>query len=197
MEIIEAAERVFAGKGYYNARMEDIAREAAYAPASLYSYFKSKEEIFTSILEVRFSELLERLESDKTAEADFPDNLRHVVDEFTKFGRQYRHFLRILFSLHITGEAPKRDNAFICESLEVFDFYIGILERTVAKGIAQGKVKTTDANHLAFLLHGMMIGTFAKHIIKNDEEGLSEGELFRYKETILEVFLKGAMKNGA
>ncbi|MDX9787496.1 MAG: TetR/AcrR family transcriptional regulator [Desulfobacterales bacterium] len=47
-QIIVAAKRVFSEKGFTRARMEDIANEAELAPATLYIYFKNKEELFAS-----------------------------------------------------------------------------------------------------------------------------------------------------
>ena len=44
-DIVEAAIQAFARVGLHNATMQDIAREAGYTAASLYTYFKSKQEI--------------------------------------------------------------------------------------------------------------------------------------------------------
>ena len=41
-QIIEAAVRVFARKGYYNSRVSDVAREAGIAAGTIYLYFKTK-----------------------------------------------------------------------------------------------------------------------------------------------------------
>ena len=43
--IIEAAYNIFYKKGYHNSRMDDIANEVGVSKASLYSYFKSKDDI--------------------------------------------------------------------------------------------------------------------------------------------------------
>jgi TetR/AcrR family fatty acid metabolism transcriptional regulator len=38
-QIIEAAVRVFARKGYFNSRVSDVAREAGIAAGTIYLYF--------------------------------------------------------------------------------------------------------------------------------------------------------------
>jgi AcrR family transcriptional regulator len=43
--IIEAAYNIFYKKGYHKSRMDDIANEVGVSKASLYSYFKSKDDI--------------------------------------------------------------------------------------------------------------------------------------------------------
>jgi len=48
--ILEAAEKVFARSGYYQARVDDIAEEAELAKGTIYYYFKSKDEIYFALL---------------------------------------------------------------------------------------------------------------------------------------------------
>jgi AcrR family transcriptional regulator len=43
--ILDAAESIFKAKGFANATMEDIAREAELAKGTIYLYYKSKEEL--------------------------------------------------------------------------------------------------------------------------------------------------------
>jgi AcrR family transcriptional regulator len=49
-DILLAAAGVFARHGYAAATLADLAEAAGYAPPSLYRYFKSKEEIYSSLL---------------------------------------------------------------------------------------------------------------------------------------------------
>lgn len=48
-QILDAARIFFRAKGFNGATIEDIAREAELSPATLYFYFKSKDEIYASI----------------------------------------------------------------------------------------------------------------------------------------------------
>ncbi|AWX44398.1 HTH-type transcriptional regulator RutR [Flagellimonas maritima] len=50
-EILKAAKRVFIEKGYDGARMQEIADEANINKAMLHYYFRSKEALFSKILE--------------------------------------------------------------------------------------------------------------------------------------------------
>src|SRR5829696_4042276 len=49
--ILRAAIKVFAGKGYFNSKVSDIASEAGIADGTVYLYFKSKDEILHSIFD--------------------------------------------------------------------------------------------------------------------------------------------------
>jgi AcrR family transcriptional regulator len=48
-DILDAAVRAFAHLGLHKTTMQDIAREAGYTAASLYTYFKSKQEIVDAV----------------------------------------------------------------------------------------------------------------------------------------------------
>jgi AcrR family transcriptional regulator len=50
-QILEAATRVFAEKGYHRATTKDIARAAEMAEGTIYLYFKNKSELLIALLE--------------------------------------------------------------------------------------------------------------------------------------------------
>jgi AcrR family transcriptional regulator len=50
-DIAEAAFRVFAAKGYRNARMDEVARVAGVSPGLLYNYAEDKEALFQFVLQ--------------------------------------------------------------------------------------------------------------------------------------------------
>jgi AcrR family transcriptional regulator len=56
-QIIDAAEKVFSKKGFGGATIENIAEEAELSPATLYLYFKNKDELYAS-LNLRMLEVL-------------------------------------------------------------------------------------------------------------------------------------------
>jgi AcrR family transcriptional regulator len=50
-QIVEAATRVFAGKGYAAARVIEVAEEAGVGKGTIYEYFRSKEDLFFAVFE--------------------------------------------------------------------------------------------------------------------------------------------------
>jgi len=59
--ILDAAESVFAQRGFYNARVAEIAREAGVADGTIYLYFKSKDELLYSLFESRMERVIQTL----------------------------------------------------------------------------------------------------------------------------------------
>ncbi len=58
--IIEAAIKVFARKGYFGARVADIASEARVADGTIYLYFNNKEDILVSLFDQVMAEHIAR-----------------------------------------------------------------------------------------------------------------------------------------
>lgn len=56
--LVRAARSVFERDGYVDARLGDITAEAGMAAGSFYTYFSSKEEIFTAVFEALQEEML-------------------------------------------------------------------------------------------------------------------------------------------
>jgi TetR/AcrR family transcriptional regulator, fatty acid metabolism regulator protein len=61
--IMKVASEVFGRKGYGGATISEIAGKAGIAEASIYQYFKSKEQLLLSVLGTWFIELADELES--------------------------------------------------------------------------------------------------------------------------------------
>lgn len=60
-KIIRAATKVFAKKGFFNARISDIAKEAKVADGTIYLYFNNKFDILLSIFEQEIGLLIDQV----------------------------------------------------------------------------------------------------------------------------------------
>jgi TetR/AcrR family fatty acid metabolism transcriptional regulator len=57
-QILAAAIDVFAEKGFHNARIADVARQAGVADGTIYLYFRNKEELLITIFEEKMGQLI-------------------------------------------------------------------------------------------------------------------------------------------
>ncbi len=69
-KIIHAATKVFAKKGFFNARISDIAKEAKVADGTIYLYFNNKFDILISVFEEEIGNLIEQVKKLLAAEED-------------------------------------------------------------------------------------------------------------------------------
>ena len=84
--ILQAAIKVFARKGYFAARVSELARRADVADGTIYLYFRGKEDILVSLFDEVMSEHVERARAEMAAVEGAPARLRVLAE----------HHLRVL-----------------------------------------------------------------------------------------------------
>ena len=84
--ILNAAVKVFAAKGFYCARVSEVAREAGIADGTIYLYFKSKEEILRGLFEENMRRLIHGLR-------DVVDDASTPTEKFTRLFDAYTDFV--------------------------------------------------------------------------------------------------------
>jgi TetR/AcrR family fatty acid metabolism transcriptional regulator len=77
--ILRAAIEVFAKKGYFAARMTDVAKAAKVADGTLYLYFDGKEHLLLSIFDDVLSRFIDRLREEIATIDDPVDKLRVML----------------------------------------------------------------------------------------------------------------------
>ena len=94
--ILAAAERVFAEKGFYQAKVSDIAAQAGVADGTIYLYFKSKDDLLISLFEAQ----MERVNSELTAATrdapDAPEKLRRFLRAWANLVATNRHATEVI-----------------------------------------------------------------------------------------------------
>jgi AcrR family transcriptional regulator len=78
--ILQAAVKVFARKGYFAARVAEIARRAGVADGTIYLYFRGKEDILVSLFDELMAEHVERARAEMQAVEDAPSRLRLIAE---------------------------------------------------------------------------------------------------------------------
>ena len=78
-QIIEAAVRVFARKGYFSSRVSDIAREAGIAAGTIYLYFDTKEAILITLFREKMAAFVAALRKAIADERDAVVKVRRLV----------------------------------------------------------------------------------------------------------------------
>jgi AcrR family transcriptional regulator len=97
-EILEAARRVFAGRGFAEATMEDIAREAGIAKGTIYLYYRSKGDVYGAAAEQGLRALHERvLDQVRTAGTAF-DKVKAYISTKATYFEDNADFFRLYYA---------------------------------------------------------------------------------------------------
>lgn len=78
--ILKAAIKVFARKGFYAARVSEIAKAAGVADGTIYLYFRNKDDVLTSVFESRITRLVEVLREIVGAGGTFEERFTRIVE---------------------------------------------------------------------------------------------------------------------
>ena len=68
--IIKAATKIFAKRGFFQAKVSDIAKEAQVADGTIYLYFENKDDILISLFEEQMQLVLENMRQQLSKEKD-------------------------------------------------------------------------------------------------------------------------------
>lgn len=132
--IIDAAVEVFAEKGFFGARVSEIATVAGVADGTIYLYFKSKDDILISLFEEKMAEILTRFVAMLAALDDPEQKMRSYIVEHLKLVAEQPKLMQVL-----TVELRQSARFMKEYSPQAFAKYLalvgGILEEGQKKGV--------------------------------------------------------------
>ena len=131
--ILEAATHVFAERGFFTAQVADIARRAGIASGTVYLYFKSKDDLLTSLFDRTMQEAIRDGRDALASVVDPVDRLRRIARmHLERLGRD--RDLAIVFQVEL-----RQSTKFMARlSATRLRSYLGIIRDTIAEGQAQG-----------------------------------------------------------
>lgn len=160
-EILEGAETVFRSKGYRNATMEDIAKEAGLSVGTLYNGFSSKDELYAAVIERTGQRALSRIE-----EVAEPCRTPQQAIETIVRSRLANHAMDRLFFQPLVSEGdlrfPPSDPRITPALARLYDRYVRLASRQFKRVLAEQRVAGPDPGHLLVSMEGM-INAFASY----------------------------------
>jgi TetR/AcrR family fatty acid metabolism transcriptional regulator len=94
--ILDAAVRIFADKGFYNAKVSEIARVAGVADGTIYLYFKSKDDLLISLFEDRMEQVNANVRAALSTDVPPVDKLRRLLQLHLELVEQNPHLAEVL-----------------------------------------------------------------------------------------------------
>lgn len=86
--LLAVAAQIFYEKGYYGARMQEIADQAGLNKAMLHYYFRNKGQLFDAVFERALNVLIPSLIQFFTSEEPLREKISHLIDEYTTLLRE-------------------------------------------------------------------------------------------------------------
>jgi len=192
-EILDAALKVFAEKGFSGARMEDIAARAGVSKGTIYLYFDSKEAVFKTLVRESIGKTLAEVGRNAQAfEGPARELLRFVLAAAAKLLTQSDRVVLPKIIIAESGNFPELARFY---REEIIDKGLALLSGLIQRGIAQGEFRALPVEHVAriciapALLGAIWRTTFARFDAQPyDYQGLID--------THLDILLRGLAKEG-
>src|SRR5213080_4226716 len=181
--ILRAAIDVFAGRGFFNAQVADVARAAGVAAGTVYLYFRSKDDLLVSIFE---RTMRDGLAEGRAAVAA----VRDPVERLRRFARLHLARLGRDRNLAVVFQVELRQSTKFMErfSSTLLRDYLGLIREAIEDGQRDGvfrsDIKPTVA---AKILFGALDEMATNWILSRRRYSL-EAEA----DVVVDLFLNGA-----
>ena len=196
--IISAAQREFAAKGFDGARVDSIARRAKINKAMIYYHFKSKKILYRAVFERTISLKYEEFDRILEKEINAKEKIFLFVDELFDMFSKHPEFVRMVLRELAAGPAFL---AFV-----VSEFFVPIavrFSRIIRQGMKSREFREVDSFLAYYHLISMIAFYFftgpLRDVLSKEVTGIQFAEKFErevFKKHLLQVLFNGIlMKN--
>ena len=185
--ILDAAEVVFAERGFGGATMQAIADASGLPKANLHYYFASKERLYRRVVERIFLIWLEAADSFETS-ASPEVALRRYITRKMQLSRQHRHGSKV-WANEVMHGAPIIQDYLESTLARWTDTRIALIQRW----IDEGRVRPHDPRWLLYMIWATTqhYADFAHQIETLNNGPLADAQWHDATETVCGIILRG------
>jgi len=184
-QILEAAIRVFAEKGYHGTKTKEIAERAGVSEGTVFKYFKTKKDILLDLLNTSSIDFLMKMIHEAESEKkDVQEVLVSFLKKYAEFIKNNFELMKLIFYESQFHEDLKK------EFLKKVDKKITYLcEELIKEKIKKGEFREVDPRIAVKAFMGMVIGT----LIWIKTEGTLENDIDEEKvlHQLIDIFFNG------
>ena len=170
LEIIQAAMKVFAQKGFANTKMSDIAEAAKIGKGTIYEYFKSKDEIFEYVF-THFMESMETVVAKSIFKITDPvEKIRTIFLSWAEMTSSHSNdFVEIMLDFWAEAVRNKDSKKLGIINLDkMYEEFRIVIKSILDEGVRLGKFKSVDTYLTASLMLGAMDGLMIQWIMNKE-----------------------------
>jgi TetR/AcrR family transcriptional regulator len=140
MQILEAGEKLFLKKGFENVTMDDIAKECELSKGTLYLYYKSKDELFYTLILKGIEILISMFREGIKNAGNFQEKMNSLGVQYLKFYEQYPSYYKMVNYMG-DHKSIKRDGlaelekALIQKNNEIWKINVELFQEGIKRGI--------------------------------------------------------------
>ena len=188
-QILHAALACFSNKGYHQTSMDDIVAESGLSKGALYWHFKSKQELFVSLIEWYMAAFGEEASHAWTDDMAATDKIRAIMMFFVDSSEQLIPFFKITIDFWAQTSEDEQLRAIFDEMLDNFQQQ---LRTIIEEGITNGEFRPVDTSQLALALIAALDALALYRTLLADKIDVQSSV-----EALLEVVIAGLKPAGA
>jgi len=182
-QLLEAAVRVFARKGFHGSRVGDIAEEAGVAHGLLYHYFESKDQVLEAVFRENWSVLQARVAAVEATDEPAADQLRHIAAIILRTWLHLPDVVRVV--VREFGRSPE-----LAARIGELAQPIEVIARVIERGVERGEFRPdVDPRLAATVVYGSIDELLTAWVL--DRLPAGEADVAAAERTLLEVSLDG------
>jgi AcrR family transcriptional regulator len=183
--ILDAAVRVFAGRGFHACRVSDIAEEAGVAYGLVYHYFGSKDEVLDTLFLERWNVMLEMIREVDAQTIPVQEKLAAIVSFIVDSYRHDPDLMKVII-VEVTRAANSFGRTHLAEIRRAYE----LIGEIVAKAQAAGEFRPEiEARFAAMAFYGAIEQLLTGWIFGLLPEG--EEQFERAKRLVLDTVCGG------
>lgn len=189
--LLASAKTEFLEKGYMQASLRNICKNAGVTTGALYFFFEDKEDLFASLVEEPLNGLYTTMKEhylDEKEQADSGEVLMHDISQDIEIARQvigYMYRYHDEFELLLEKSQGSRFENFVDRFVEISEEHFRVMADVMAKQIGREPVEDYIIHWLTHLLIDMFM-----HMMTHET---SEKDAVKYIETMVRYLIAGWM----
>jgi AcrR family transcriptional regulator len=183
--ILDAAVRVFAGRGFHACRVSDIAEEAGVAYGLVYHYFGSKDEMLDTLFLERWNVMLEMIREVDAQTIPVREKLAAIVSFIVDSYRHDPDLMKVII-VEVTRAANTFGRTHLAKIREAYDKIAEIVGRGQADGVFREEI---DPPFAALAFYGLIEQVLTGWIFESAP--VDEREFERAKTLIVDTICRG------
>lgn len=191
--IQRAARTVFAEKGYAKTSIEQIAREASLSVGAIYLYFRSKEDLYVSLLEETLDLFDTELRQIRArSEVPAPERLRNAWSFLTQWAAtdvEASRVLRLISQPNVRSQLSDEVVESVGKGLAQVREHLGAI---VQDGMASGQYRRGATQPVVDLFWCLLLGVLESNDARNnlDLQGAGYNDLTQYAFAAIDTTLR-------
>lgn len=154
-QILSAARRCFIENGFHPTRMDDIARVAGLSKGGVYFHFKSKQDVFKSLVQEEFDASMRFLDGVNAEQTPVMEKMQSIAGHYLDYFSQAPDAPRFMI---VMGEMALRDEELAKLLLDMQGTFIRAISELLDQGVAEGMLRPTNTQAVAAILKGLLDG---------------------------------------